>query len=128
MTVTTAIDEPKKIITQTVSGQISREELIDSFESLHGNPDFKPDMNVVWDLREIRIDKYSLDEVQQIPSALASFTAKRGHGYRVALVTDRKTDLQLLQFYQVPLRRMQVDFRVFDDLEDAYRWVDQTQP
>ncbi len=123
MAVTTAIDEGKKIITQTVSGQITREELLDSFAALLSNPGFTSDMNVVWDLRETRIEQYTLDQVQQIPADLQEFMQKRGQGYRVALVADRKTDVQLLQFYQVPLGRMQVDFRVFDDLKDAYRWV-----
>jgi len=123
VTVTTEIDIQRKIIIQTVSGEFTSDDLKDDFNSLLSNPDFKTNMNVVWDLRGTRITQYSLDQVRQIPDDLKEFMEKRGQGYRVALVTNRESDSQLLRLYQVPLRMIQAEFKVFSDMEKAYQWT-----
>ncbi len=106
---------------------ITVEELVEGYESIFANESFRANMPVIWDVSHLDITRIPVSEIQRLPGKLRGFMARRGTGYRAALVTTRAVDFQLLRIYLTILRMIgrNIEFRLFKSMNTAYEWVEQ---
>jgi hypothetical protein len=63
--------------------------------------------------------------VRQLPGKLNQYMARRGKGFKAALVTTRALDFQLLRIYVgiLKLIRGNIRFRLFKSMPEARKWI-----
>jgi hypothetical protein len=67
-----------------------------------------------------------INEIRQLPRLLRAKMAHRGDSYKVALVTTRKVDYQLIRIYMVILKLIgDLQFRAFESMDEAMSWIDE---
>jgi len=124
MPIESNIDPHHGVVTVSVDGVITVEELVTGYESLLSNPEFRASMPVIWNLSKLPLTKIPVSEVRRLPQALHQFTLRRGHGYKAALVTARSADFHLLRVYLVLLTLIgDVRIKLFRSQQEALDWI-----
>ena len=109
-----------------LAGDITVPELVEGYEKIFTNENFRPDMHAIWDLSGLDLKKIPISQVRQLPVQLRVFMERRGN-YKAALVTSRATDFHLLRLYLSILKLIgsNIRFRLCRSLDEAYAWVEQ---
>jgi len=111
----------------TLSGPIAIDRWKEAYHQLLSHPDFRKDMNTLWDFRAVeKIHTMEPSDMHAIAREVTDHAEQRGTG-RVALVMAREVDFGLARMYElmsdglVPL-----SIQVFRDLGKAEAWLAET--
>lgn len=122
MTVNTVVDKKALVVIHTVVGEITFEEIKSSYESVCSHPDFKENMNSIWDIRAADASKFDSQEVIKIARYFETQTKNRTR-YKVAVIVSRDLEYGLSKKYQVAAADLPAKIGIFIDFEEAKKWV-----
>ncbi|MFC1829337.1 hypothetical protein ACFL0O_06985 [Thermodesulfobacteriota bacterium] len=123
MEITTNIDKTAGLRTHKVTGVVSKNDLLLKLEEIYSIPDFEPDMNVLWDLRNADLASFSSDDIHRVRDFVVHKWGTDGTN-RAALVVSRDIDFGLSRMYQVSLESITASkLQVFRDMDKALAWL-----
>lgn len=123
MAISTTIDLETGIRMHTVTGQPQRNELFDMLRNLYSRPDFDPNRDVLWDMREADLTAFSTEDIQAIRD-LAGRHWGAGGASRAALVVSTDVDFGLTRMYEMLMSASSTnEVRVFRDIDEAREWL-----
>jgi hypothetical protein len=115
------------LITYTVTGELDLEELRDALEAVYEDPDFRPGMHALWQIKEGTIE-VTATELPALISLLEERTEKRGSGYKAAIVVRGNLDFGLSTVFQMHAYTLPFEVKVFQSLTQARRWILEDEP
>jgi hypothetical protein len=120
MAIDTRIDESAGLRTHTVSGGMTFDDVSSTLKAVYSERDFRPELNVLWDLRGATLTEFSSSDVAKVVDVV------RGNwtGGKAALVVARDSDFGMARMYELQHdRAASGEVRVFRDFEEAKDWV-----
>lgn len=122
MPIKTQIDTDTGLRRHKVKGKFTLMDIRQTLDNIYSQPDFRPDADVLWDLRDATPD-FSSEDVRQ----LAEFVAKKwgpSGTSRAAFVVSSDYQFGMSRMYEMLLKsQSQNTLMVFRDIEDAERWL-----
>lgn len=119
----TRIDKSANLRIHKVSGTVTVADLVAKLKELYSSPTFEPDMNVLWDLRDARIESAKSPEIDDLSLFVAGHWATSGKS-KAALVVSGDFEYGLSRMYEVFLEsKSPNDVMVFRNIEKAMAWV-----
>ena len=99
-------------------GRVTNEELMDHQRRLSADPDVRPTMNHVMDLRGVT-------EVALTALGVRSIASRRvfASGSRSAIIARDASSYGYLEMFQTIRSQSGEDVRIFSTVEDAHRWL-----
>jgi hypothetical protein len=122
MTVNTVVDKKASVAIHMVTGEITFQEIKSSYESVRSHPDFKENMNSIWDIRDADASKFDSQAVIRIARYFEIQTKNRAK-YKVAIIVSRDLEYGVSRKYQVAAADLPAKIGIFTNLEDAKKWV-----
>jgi len=122
MKVHTVVDKKTSVMIHTVTGKMTFEEIKSSYEAVLTHPDFKDDLNSIWDLRDADASKFDSQEVIRLARFFETQTKNRTK-YKAAVIVSRDLEYGLSRKYQVAAADLPAKIGIFVNLEDAKKWV-----
>ncbi len=125
--ISSTFDPDRNVIVMKISGNITVSQLVAGYDEIFGHEQFKPNMHAIWDLTELDLKSFPINEVRKLPGELRKYMTRRGADYKAALVTNRSVDFQLLRLYTNFLKLIGTNFKIrtFRSKDDAYKWIDE---
>jgi len=128
MSITTKFDDKADIRMHQVAGLLRFDELREALSALYASPEYRPEQNALWDLREADLTGFSKDQVAGIVSLVREKWASAGTG-RAALVVSAPADFGMARMYEQWLgAEPENRVCVFQDLDGARVWLQGTDP
>ena len=122
MPVETIIDADAGLITYKATGDVPFSEMQEAFESIFTNPEFRSGMNALCHAKNARLTVTVLD-VQNLIQLLGQYSAKRGKGFRVAVLVRSNEDFGLSSLFEVGTAPLPFEVQVFRNSQEAYEWL-----
>ena len=123
MPIRVSIDRQRGLITTVISGAITPADLVAAYERIFADPDFRPGLDSLWDMRDARLAAFTTEHIRQTSEYILSQAARRGSGYKSALVASADLQFGLARMYEVFTERLPAEVGVFRDIDDALRWL-----
>ncbi len=115
------IDKNAGIVYRTITGEMTTEELIESYTSMLEHPDFRPGMSALTDMREKRASAYRRD-VLLIAEFVRAHHDRIGH-LRLAVVVSSSASYGMMRELKAELEESPVEIGIFRDLPAAEEWL-----
>lgn len=122
MIVNTVVDKKASVMIYTVTGKMTVEEIKSSYESVRSHPDFQENMNSIWDIRGADASKFDSQDVIKVARYFETQTKNRAV-YKTAVIVSRDLEYGLSKIYQVAAADLPAKIGVFNNLEEAKKWV-----
>lgn len=122
MRVNTYVDKKFSVITHTVTGEITFQEIKSSYEAVLSHPDFQEDLCVIWDIRDADASKFDSQDVIRLARYFETQLKNRTK-FKVAIIVSRDLEYGLSRMYQVAAADLPAEIGIFINLEDAKKWV-----
>ena len=122
MPVSVVVEPEIHVVKFECNGRIAFDDVRLAFEKMFVDPQFKPGIHALWDLRHASIAV----RAQEIPDLLGMISARqqdRGRGYRVAIVVAGSPDFGLSTLFEMSAHSMPFDVRVFRSYTQATKWL-----
>jgi hypothetical protein len=116
------IDRAAGLIRTTGSGRVSGDDLVTYYHRLRSHPDFRGDLNEIFDLSDVTDAAVDADDVRRLSGVTEEFT-RRGVAVRVAIVAPRDLEFGLARMYEMLQSQSLNEVRVFRDRADAEAWI-----
>lgn len=125
MTLKAVFDTRDNIVTFTVTDPTpTAADLMIGYARVLDDPALVADMHSIWNLSTVRLSAVPASEVRKLPGAINKLIARRGIGFKVALVTRNPTDFTLLRMYLSLLKLVRgVHMRIFRTEDEARAWI-----
>ena len=115
------IDQDHGALIARGAGTLERGEIAAAVEAHSSHPDYRPEMNILWDLRDARF-LIEFEEIKELTEHLSTLRTREAP-HRVAFVVgDELTQMLTRMFPRVGPEHV-VDYRTFDDLGEALDWL-----
>ena len=121
MPIAVRIDKEADLVSRTVTGSVSGEELIASFQDTLDHPDYHPGMKSLMDFRLFDHQLGSQDMRKFADFFLERSDAVRGTP--TAVVVSQAVSYGLVRMLQAYIEAAPITLEVFYDLEEAERWL-----
>jgi hypothetical protein len=121
MPITFRIDKESGIVYTTINGRTNTDEIVESLENLLNNPDFKPGLNGIADLRNSEMDTFSAD-VKRIAGLMIEYRNKIGPS-KTAVVISKDVTFGMTRVFQAFSEQSSIETAIFRDMEEALRWL-----
>ena len=130
MTIKSEIDNSLNTIIRTVTGEMRAAEIYSEFDKSLTHPDFRKNMNVVWDMTNADVRAASTNEVLDVVAHIGNNIANRGESYKIAIVASTEMSFVMSKMFETYGEQLPVSIHVFNALEDALTWIgeEQTRP
>jgi hypothetical protein len=116
------VDPQANLITVTGIGRLTCRDFIASLEERLGYPQYKPDMDILHDLRAASID-ITLQELKQAIAVFKNHQSERGTKFRFAVVTSTVGTHGISHLYRAYAEELPEEIRVFQDIAEAKQWL-----
>jgi hypothetical protein len=123
MPVTGRIDKTTGVLICTVTGATSVEDLLAAGDEYIQDPDFRPGMDALWDVRGAEMTGGTLEQLRRFGSTISQRVVQRGVGYRVAIVSAGDVSFGIGRQWEAIADQLPFDIMVFRDVEEAWRWL-----
>ncbi len=122
MAIKTRIDPDTGLRRHEVQGKFMLADIRQTLEAIYSRPDFRPDANVLWDLRDGTPD-FSTDDVRQLAVFVAENWGPGGRS-KAAFVVSSDYQFGMSRMYEMLLKSQSRNaLVVFRDIDDAERWL-----
>lgn len=115
------IDSERRIIVVTVRGELRDEDLLEIHERLRTEPKLDPDFGVLIDLRSASGRDVTMGGVQDLIARPLLFSPQAHR----AIVVRSDLGFGMSRMYELLRRDLTETIRVFRDVEEARRWLDE---
>jgi hypothetical protein len=112
------IDSHAGVVFTVFEGRVTNEELMDHQRRLSADPDVRPTMNHVMDLRGVTEVAFTAFGVRSIASRRVFAS-----GSRSAIIARDDSSYGYLEMFQTIRSQSGQDVRIFSTVEDAHRWL-----
>lgn len=120
---TIEIDKSIHLVRITLEGDLSLQDIVDTFHEMLKHPDFCRDMNSLWDFSHASLRNLSGEDIRQLESTLRQFGDVR-RGIMSACVCPDVVSFRLARMYEMMSEwSTTARFKVFDRMEDAHAWM-----
>jgi hypothetical protein len=109
------IDLQVGVVFAVFEGRLTNEDLMDHQKRLSADPDFRPTMNRVIDLRGVTDPAVTAFGVRTVAS-------RRNFASRCAIIAADASDAYVRMFQTLRSQRGD-DVKIFSTVEDAHRWL-----
>jgi hypothetical protein len=116
------IDSQANLVTLTCSELLTYHDFATAFEERVSHPHYKPNMDILYDLRTAAIDM-TLQELKQAVVLFKTRQAERGTDFRLAVVTATVSTYGFVNLYQAQAEELPEEIRIFDNLTAARQWL-----
>jgi hypothetical protein len=120
----TTIDPATGFRTHVLSGVVTQEEIEEGLAKAYARPDFRPEADILCDIRDADLRGMSRDVIRDI----VGFVSARRSDYpqsRTAVVVGRDLDFGLARMYEQLIESVYpANVTVFRDLDEAQGWLD----
>ena len=123
MTINSKINKDSNTIIRTVTGEVRASEVKEEFDKSLSHPNFKKNMNVVWDLINADVRAASTNEILDVIAHIGSSISSRGEGYKIALAASSEMSLIMSRMFETYSMELPVSIQIFNTLEDALKWI-----
>ena len=123
MSVNTKFDKINNIIINTVNGDFTVNEFIDTFTKMLSNPDFSPGMNALWDFRNASLSSLSSNDLEKMIIFMERNIPQRGIDYKLAGVVSKDVDYGISRMFDAYAENLPLKKRVFRDYDEAIKWL-----
>ena len=120
MPVELEIDDARHLLVVHVVGKTTGAEIAEAALGLLSNPDYRPTMNVIWDLREMAYEG-GIEALVSLASKVAGGAVTEYS--RVALLVSSDHDYGVARLYASRAEPAPVEYRVFREEPAAREWV-----
>ena len=120
------IDTKRNRVCVTGSGEVTRQQIVDTYNQYLVDPLFRPDMDVLVDLCDATLAATTKD-LRAVVGDFETQRSTRGAGYRIAIVVDAPATYGQSRQYAAFSSRSPVFIKVFRDLAAANEWLDALQ-
>jgi hypothetical protein len=119
----TRIDRSRGLRTHRVTGELSLEAVLRTLGDVYADPEHDPDMDVLWDLREARVRRFSTRDVEDLRDFVSRHWGTGGRG-RAALVVSNDLQYGMSRMYEMLSQgTTRGQIRVFRDMREARNWL-----
>lgn len=117
----TVIDKTKDLTIQTVTGEITAEEIINKIKEYYTG---KTTSHILWDFSNASLGKISPEDIQKIVSLTKEFSHFRRDG-KTAMVFSSQLGFGLGRMYDIlhDVGKSKVTHKAFLDNESAMKWL-----
>ena len=123
MAITTTIDSETGLRTHVVTGELTPEDLIETFEKAFSRDDFHAGSNALWDFQGATGKNLFPGEIRSLVDAVVKHRSG-DEGTRIAVVVARDLDFGLARMYEQMLEAATpVRVMVFRDCGEAEIWA-----
>ena len=122
MIVSTAVDKRTSTMINTVTEEITFEEIKSSYSEILLHPDYQKDNNSIWDIRDADASKFDSQDVIRLARYFETQLQQRSE-FKVAIVVARDLEYNLSRIYQVAAADLPTKIGIFINLEDAKKWI-----
>jgi len=107
-----------------LSGEFDFELIRNNLISVYSDPEFNPEFNSIWDLRQMEnLQKISKEEIEWIVSFVRNQRSIYGK-IKTALVVSEKLHFGIARIYEMSLQKdSNNEVMVFKDIEKALSWM-----
>lgn len=124
MPITRIIDKNTGFVRITISGNINLLEAIKSAAmGMIQDPEFTPGAHALWDLRNAEAKNLTAEDLRALVFFLEKHQAKRGAGYKVAIVAERDLLFGGARMFEAFADTLPFSCRVFRTMEEAEQWI-----
>ena len=90
-------------------------------EAYSSHPDYRPEMNILWDLRGARV-LIEIGEMKALAGHVSTLRAREAP-HRLAYVVEHEPTQSLTRLFPKVGPEHPVDYRTFEDLAGALEWL-----
>ena len=116
------IDKTIGLIRTTATGRINGDELVAYYHRLRSHPDFRSNLNEIFDLSGVEDADVAAADVRRLSGVTEEFT-RRGVAVKVAIIAPRDLEFGFARMYEMLQSQSMNDVRVFRDRADAEGWI-----
>ena len=122
MNVETQFDLAKGVRIHKLSGEVNLPQFQDALRELYVSPQFSPDMNALWDIRQADFSKVTQNDVRSLMQVVATHWGKDGK-CRAAIVVAGMAEYGICRMYESQFgHAAPCKIKVFLDMELAWKW------
>lgn len=121
MTTIYVIDKEAGILYRTLTGVVTTDELLESFDEALRDPDYRPGMHMLADMREVTTTAHRAD-VARVASYVKGHLAEIGP-LKVAVVAPTDASFGLIRMLQANIEEAPIELRVFREMGEAEQWL-----
>ena len=123
MGITTQIDGERNLRIHKVTGALTFDELIGTLKEVYSEPDFDPDMNSLWDVREADLSSFETPDIHNLRNFVGKHWGTGGRS-KAAIVVLGDLDFGISRMYEFYLQaKSSSEVQVFRDYDEALSWV-----
>jgi hypothetical protein len=123
MPITVRVDKEAGIRFNEVSGDVTLDEILSVLRGLYEKPNFDPNLNVLWDMRDANVGAISFEEAKYISDFAGSHWGTSGRS-RAAFVVSRDLHYGVARMFEQLLEsRSPNEVMVFRDYDEALSWL-----
>ena len=123
MAITTTIDSETGLRIHVITGEMTPEDLIETFEQAFSRDDFEPGSAALWDLQGATGKDLLAGDIRGLVDAVVKHRSG-DEGTRIAIVVARDLDFGLARMYEQMLEASTpVRVMVFRDRDEAEIWA-----
>ena len=116
------IDTGHNLVILTGRGEVYLADFVKTFDAFVAHPDFRPGMNVLWDLTKT-VTSILPEDVQTFAAHTSKQVGQRGSGYKIAVVGNERIILGFTQIYKRLAPALAANARTFMNLDEALAWI-----
>ena len=117
------IDSGKNLIYFRIIGQLTVNEYENSIRDLEVNPDFRPEQNVLFDLRQGDLSSISTEEIRQLIEISRIHLRKSSQKMKTACVATKDVNFGIMRIYEFLRTDIPTQFALFREINEALDWL-----
>jgi len=119
----TTFDRKANLRMHKVNGKLDKEILLAKLNEIYSMPEYDPNMNVLWDIREADLSSFNFAEVATIKELAGSFWGTAGKS-KAALIVSRDVEYGLTRMYSTLLKnKTNSEVYIFRNYDEALAWI-----
>lgn len=122
MSFVTEIDSQQGLVTHTITGELRIEDVRKATVNLFTNPEFRPDMAILVDLRDGTATTLGPADIKELVDMTRAMDEKRGSG-RSAILAERDSNFGIGRLIQALLSSTGRKIGVFHEMDEALDWL-----
>jgi hypothetical protein len=115
------IDKEAGILYRTLTGVVTTDELLESFDEALRDPDYRPGMHMLTDMRGVTTTAHKAD-VARVAAYVKSHVEEIGP-LKVAVVAPTDASFGLIRMLQAHLGDVSIELSVFREMREAEDWL-----
>jgi len=125
MPIRMTIEKDNQLIKTTASGRVTGEQLIAYYRQLRSHPDFRSNLNEIFDTTQIEAMDVTADDIHRLSSVTEQFTS-RGNPVKVAIIAPADLPFGLSRMYEMLQSQSINILKVFRERPAAEAWISES--